>query len=293
MRALLVRYPVAAFFALTLAISWGGLLVVAVPGGIPGVATEVERRLPFALILLLAGPPVASLVMTGVLGGKAVLRARLRRMQVQRGGVAWPWVAVLATPLAIAATQATLALVSPAYLPAIITVEDGWALLATGIAIGLAGGLLEELGWTGFAVPRLRRRHGMLVTGLMVGIVWAVWHVPVTVWASGDPTGALSWQLLAPPLLFYLAVLPPYRVLMVWADDRSSSLRVAVLMHASLTASTLFVLPPQGEVLVPTYLLWAVIAWVAVLGVVAVGRTQARDGDVARAPVGAPPPPSA
>ena len=284
MGALLARHPVAACFALTLAISWGGLLVIAGPGGIPGAAADVERWFPFALVLLLAGPPVAALLLSGPTGARMAVRALARRPGDWRLRAPWLAAAPLATPAAVAATQGALSLFSPAYLPAIVTADDPWGLLLAGVGVGLVGGLLEEIGWTGFAVPRLRRRHGVLATGLAVGVVWAAWHVPVTVWASGDASGALSWGLLAPPLVFYLVVLPPYRVLIVWVHDRSASLPVVVLMHASLTASTLFVLPPGEAVLVPSYLLWAGVAWLTVAALVSNGEAANRarsggDGD--------------
>ena len=48
-----------------------------------------------------------------------------------------------------------------------------------GIVVALVAGFIEELGWTGFAVPVLRRRYGVLATGLIVGFVWAAWHLLV------------------------------------------------------------------------------------------------------------------
>ena len=137
-----------------------------------------------------------------------------------------------------------------------------------GIAIGLiGGGLMEEPGWTGFAIPKLRGRHGVLPTGLIVGFVWGLWHVLPTYWGSGDSTGTLSLALLLPPCFFYLAVLPAYRVLMVSIYDRTESLLVIILMHASLTASTLFVFAPSvgGVNLFLYYLALAAVLWGIVL----------------------------
>jgi len=49
--------------------------------------------------------------------------------------------------------------------------------------------LLEELGWTGFAMPRLRLRYAVLGTGLIVGGLWGAWHLPINYWASGVTSG--------------------------------------------------------------------------------------------------------
>ena len=50
------------------------------------------------------------------------------------------------------------------------------------------GMLFEELGWTGFATPTLRRRNRVLATGLIVGVLWGAWHFLVTLWGSGTPS---------------------------------------------------------------------------------------------------------
>jgi membrane protease YdiL (CAAX protease family) len=103
--------------------------------------------------------------------------------------------------------------------------------------VGLAGGFFEELGWTGFPTPSLRSRRGILATGITVGVLWAAWHLPQVIWTASTALGPI------PPILFVVvgflsSYLIPYRVLMVWVHDRTGSLLVAILMHASLIAST-------------------------------------------------------
>src|SRR5215212_9226106 len=103
-----------------------------------------------------------------------------------------------------------------------------------------------------------------------MGVLWGAWHFFVTFWASGNPSGALSLPPLLPPILFYVGQLPAYRVLMVWVYDRTGgSLLVAMLMHTSLTASTLFILMPpvRGVSLSTYYLVLAAALWVVVAAV--------------------------
>lgn len=140
---------------------------------------------------------------------------------------------------------------------------------------------MEELGWTGFAVPRLRRHYNVFITALIVGLLWGVWHFLPTYWGSGDSSGVLSISLLLPPCFFYIAVLPVYRVLMVWVYDRTESLLIVILMHASFTASTLFVLAPSVEgislflyYLVLAALLWLVVAVMAMVKSVKLERNK-------------------
>jgi uncharacterized protein len=270
-KAFIQRHPVLIYFALTFAVSWGGVLIVVGPGGIPGTPEQTKRLFPFALMAMLAGPSVSGILLTGLVHGRAGLREFLSRLLRCRVGARWYAVALLTIPLLATATLFVLSLTSPVFLPGIVTTTDKAGLLLSGIAVGLAAGLFEESGWTGFAVPQLRRHYGVLTTGLIVGFLWGAWHFLVTFWASGTSSGALSLNLLLPPLLFYVGVLPVYRVLMVWVYHRTGSLLVAMLMHASLTANTVFILMPQatGASLMTYYLvltaaLWIVVAAVAV-----------------------------
>jgi membrane protease YdiL (CAAX protease family) len=94
-------------------------------------------------------------------------------------------------------------------------------------------------------VPTLRRRHGVVATGLIVGVVWGAWHLLQTLWAGGTYAGSLPVPVFVTLYFFAgMAQLTAYRLLMVWVYDRTESLLVATLMHASLTASTIFVFTP-------------------------------------------------
>src|SRR5215217_7261854 len=185
-RAFIKRHPVLSYYALVFAISWGGILLVIGlgPGGIPATKEQVGALMPFMLLALFAGPSVAGLVMTGLVYGREGFRNLLTRMTRWRVGARWYAVALLTAPLTVMATLLSLSLTSPEFLPSIFTSDDKVRLLLFGIGWGLVGGgLLEELGWTGFAVPTLlRQRHGVLATGLL-------WCGSTTV-----PVRACSWR---------------------------------------------------------------------------------------------------
>ena len=268
------RRPVLGYYALTFAISWGGvLLLVGGPAGIPGTPEHIERLIWLVVLTLELGPPVAGLVLTGLVSGRAGYAALLSRLLRWRVGARWYAVALLTAPLLGTAVVLALSRTSPAYLPGILTTSDKASLLLPAIAAGLLGGLGEELGWTGFATPRLRLRHGVLATGLFVGVLWGMWHYPVTpAWISGTYAGELPLTLFltATGVLSLVGQLTAYRVLLVWVYDRTGSLLLAVLMHASLIASTLFLLAPAamaGVVYVTWSLALAAAFWIAVAAV--------------------------
>jgi membrane protease YdiL (CAAX protease family) len=256
------RHPVLAYFVLTFAISWGCVLMVVGPGGIPIPTEQLETVGPLVYMAALAGPSVAGLLLTGLVAGWAGFRELLSRL-LRRAGARWVIVALLATPLLATALLLALSLFSPEFLPAIFAADDKATLLLTGIAVGLMVGIFEEIGWTGFVIPRLRRHYGVLTTGLIVGVLWGAWHF-ILFWQSGSFSGALPLVLLLGQLFSWL---PAYRVLMVWVYDRTGSLLVVMLMHASLvvtTAGTLVPLTLAGMALLTWILAWAAALWVVV-----------------------------
>jgi membrane protease YdiL (CAAX protease family) len=275
-RTFIQRHPVLAFYLLVFVISWGGLLVIAAPSGIPGPEDQVNRLFPTALLILFAGPSVSGVLMTAIVSGRRGLRDLLSRLLKWQVEARWYAVAILFAPFLVAALLLTLSLRSLDYLPGILNTADKVSLLIFGIAWGLVGGgFLEELGWTGFAVPRLRNRYGVLATALIVGLLWGVWHFLIAFWSSGTMAGEALAMFVAGFLIFYIGALPAYRVLMVWVYDRTESLLLAMLMHASLSASTLILQPLSTGA---PYLIWnlalAVTLWIIVAVVALVNRSH-------------------
>src|SRR5215211_3706517 len=275
-KAFVKSHPVLSYFVLAFAISWGGMLLLILAGGSGGIP----------MLAWTAGPPVAGILLTGLVYGRAGFRNLLTRMTRWRVGARWYAVALLTAPLLFTAILLALSLASPEFLPRILTTNDMAAVLLFGIGWGLiGGGFFEELGWTGFAVPTLlrRMRYGVLSTGLIVGVLWAALHFLVFFW-MGRPTGALPLAIFVPLDVFSVVVgMTAFRVLMVWVYDRTGeSLLVAMLMHASYTAST-FILGPltiSGVAFLTYMFAAAAVLWV-VVGVVAV----AQGGHLSRQPL--------
>jgi membrane protease YdiL (CAAX protease family) len=273
-KAFIKRRPLLTYFALTFAISWGGILIAAGPGAISPASRMPETLLPFVYLAMLAGPSVAGLLLIGLVSGRAGFRELGGRLLCWRVGARWYAVALLTAPLVWMATLLALSLIAPVFMPAIVTASDRASLLLSGIVAGLVVGFFEELGWTGFAVPRLRLRYGILATGLLVGVVWGAWHFLVFFWGSAIPAGALPSVLVLPVQLF--SFLLPYRVLMVWLHDRTESLLVVILMHAGLVVCTLSLAPLalSGAVLVIANLVFAAVLWGVVAAVAVASRRQ-------------------
>lgn len=261
------KHPVLTYFTLTFVISWGVVLIVA--GGIP-VTTEQLEMMGLATLL---GPSVAGILLTGFTSSREGLRELLSRLLRWRVGARWYAVALLTAPLSTAAVLLALSLLSPKFLPAILTSNNKATLLLMGIVAGLMVGFFEELGWTGFVVPQLRLRYGVLITGLIVGLLWGAWHF-ILFWESDSFSGALPLALLLARLFSWL---PAYRVLMVWLYNHTESLFVTMLMHVSLVASLVIFEPPLTRGNLLTYILVrAAVLWVIVVAVAVAQRQVLR-----------------
>lgn len=260
------RHPALSYFGLTFTISWGGLLVVAGPSLFQGTTREeFERLLPFWVPLLVLGPAVSGLLLTWVVGGREGLRdyrARLLRWQV---GGRWYAAALLTAPLYFLVTELLLSAFDRQFLPGIFTAEDKAGLVLSGLATALVAGIFEELGWTGFAIPTLRRRFSPLATGLIVGSLWGAWHVLPKIWGAAAH-GLVPYLPL--DLACALVGLTGFRILMVWVHDRTQSIFLAMLMHLTLTGSTRILQPLlEGAPLMRLGVALSLAPWVIVAAV--------------------------
>ena len=266
-KAFIKKHSVLTYYILTFAISWGGIFLLSAPYGMPATSEQFNEVWAIVLLPLFLGPSIAGILLTGLVHGRAGYRELRSRLLRWRVSARWYAVALFTAPLLITPILMALSLISPAYLPDIFTTADKGSLLLTGLVVGLVfGGFMEELGWTGFATLELRQKYAVATVGLIIGILHAVWHFLPTFWGSGNSYGELDLLLLLPPCFFYAGVLPPFRMLMVWVHDNTESLFVPMLMHASLSASTQFILSPAvgGVSLVIYYLVLTAAMWIVV-----------------------------
>ena len=179
----LSRRPLVAYFGLAFAIAWTGVVVVVGPTGIPARGPHYVELAPLAFLAMLLGPSIAGIGLLALLEGRhglGTLVARQRRWRLGR----W-YLAALITPL-ILLVLGGLALVSPDLTLGLLAAPDKGVLVVFALVIGLGAGFAEELGWTGFALPRLLRRYGWLWSGIVLGAIWGLWHLLADFWGTGQ-----------------------------------------------------------------------------------------------------------
>jgi len=277
--ALIKRHPVLTYFILTFAISWGGFVIALGPGGF--VSTDVWHAgsFAFAIMAMLAGPAVAGLLMTGIIDGRAGFRQLFARLLKWHVSIGWYAFALLPAPILSMIALVALSLTCPLF-----TASNKAAVLFPGIMAGLST-IFEEVGWTGFAVPRLRKRYSILTTGIVVGVLWGGWHLLQQLYISGTYTGGVPLTLYLCLAIFNtIAGLTSYRILLVWIYERTGSLLLTTLMHASLSASNVFIFRPEatGAPFLIFGLLFTALQWVLVAAVILINRGQLSQQPIGR-----------
>src|SRR5262249_3420793 len=121
--------------------------------------------------VLVVGVGLTGLVLTALVDGRDGVRALVSRMRHWRVGVQWYIAALLLPPvLILAVLLAFRSLVSPTFVPNFFPI---------GFLFGIIPGCFEEIGWTGYALPRMQAGRSSLAASLLLGVLWGIWHVPV------------------------------------------------------------------------------------------------------------------
>ncbi|HXS83681.1 MAG TPA: CPBP family intramembrane glutamic endopeptidase [Methylomirabilota bacterium] len=178
---------IATFFLLTFAITWACWIPV---------AAAVPLASPLAQLLVYVGvfsPAITALLLTGTRRGAPGVRALLSRVWPVR--VAWRWVVFALGYLAgVKLVAALLHRVVTGHWPRFDA--SALALIPFAIAVSTPVQAGEELGWRGFALPRLAARLGLAPASLLLGLVWATWHLPLF-FVRGTDTFGQSFVLYA------------------------------------------------------------------------------------------------
>jgi uncharacterized protein len=204
---LVKRHPLITFFVLAYALSWWPAILYALD------------LLPQPIVGF--GPFLAALVVLALTSGKSGIVGLLRRMVRWRMAPVWYAVALL-LPVAIALAAAAFNVMLGAQAPSSVELGGWTGLFSTFFILLLIpglGGTWEEPGWRGYALPRLQVGLSALLASLILGVLWAFWHLPLMVVGEvprSDIVFVISWT-----------------VVITWLfNNTRGSVLLAMLMHA-------------------------------------------------------------
>jgi len=240
-RTWLARHPVTGYALLAYAVSWTLWAPAILGGGGPVVV---------ALYYLgVLGPAVAAVLVLRATGGD--LRAWARQIVYWRVPLRY-YAYALGLPAALLAlVNLELVLLGKEVDLALLPDRLG-QYAATFLLVLTIGGGLEEPGWRGFALPRLQQDRSPLRATLILGVIWAVWHLPL--YGLGF-VGPLAF------VFFY-----------TWLYNRTGSVLLCILLHASFTPALDHLVLSRDDLTVDLAILVTLVAAAAGLVVLTRGR---------------------
>jgi len=246
------RHPVVAYYALALILSWAvELPLVAVQHG------WIDVPIPFSVHYLASfGPALAALIVTALVGGRGGLTELWGRIVKWRVGWGWAMFAIgspvallfmglLVTAIVQGAWPDLRLLGQVNYLPYL-----GWWVLPLWL---VTFGFGEEIGWRGFALPRLQKGMSASRATLILGSMWVGWHLPAFFYL--DTYQSMPWIVL-PGLIFGILC---GAVLLTWLyNGTGGSVLMVAIWHALFD---LVSASKAGQDVTPIVVTAGVIAW--------------------------------
>jgi membrane protease YdiL (CAAX protease family) len=203
------KHPLIAFFVLAYLLTWW--------------IYPLLKFSPLLGIFGLFGPALAAIIMAAVTEGKAGVKALLSRVVLWRVSLPW-YVVALGLPTVLSVATAALA-----YLVGTTEFIRVGALMPIELVLFIAI-VGEELGWRGYALPRLLEKRSPLMASVILGVLWGLWHIP-TFLVPGTPQYGL-------PMSAFVLLTVEYSILMTWVFLHTrGSVLIATLFHGAINLS--------------------------------------------------------
>jgi membrane protease YdiL (CAAX protease family) len=269
MRHFVERYPMSVYLFAAYVFSWSfwSFLILTTP-------PDVMQKGPPPTFFLFAalggiGPSLAGIATTAIIDGS--LRELFSGFRWSRAGSKWYTAALLVSPFL---GLMTLAVERTFGLPTATLEEmiETWPLCLIFPFFSASG---EEVGWRGFLLPRLQKRHSAFKSSILVGVAWGMWHIPTQILGMRQ-YGPMV--VLASIFVSHIVAMTAQSVVATWLYNNSSSqsLLTVVLYHYSLTFTAIFMSPltSSDSAMLPHWLIFAVLYWVAALIIIVTSGSE-------------------
>jgi membrane protease YdiL (CAAX protease family) len=252
------RHPLIAFFVSAYALAW----IIESP--LVFLRDSITAAQGLVLVILASNvPSVVAIVLTAIVLGRGALRKLLGRLLIWRVNPLWYLVVVLG-PVALAGGMVGLnTLMGGPALSLGMPLLGVLSMLAFSTVPGSALG--EEIGWRGYALPRLQAGRSALSASLILGVLWGFWHLPL--WLTGAPGRT--------PVLYaaFVVSVISLSVILTWVyNSTGGSLLMVVLLHATFNLPmTLAIDELGGRATVPLLLYFGLTVVAAIVVVIVAG----------------------
>lgn len=230
--------PLVSYFILAFMFSW----ILTIP-----YMLSTWNVLPgdYTLVLYLkqwAGPALSAIIMIRIIDGKPGLIGLRTRIRQWRAG--WPWYVFILLGVPVLALIGVI--LQPGALANFKGLQPGTLTSYPFYFLGifLATGLPEEIGWRGFALPRLQQRFSPLISSLILGALWGGWHF---IWFflpthGGGPGVSVSTMLMN--FFMFVLMVMALNILFSWVfNGTQGSILTASLLHTAVDAPQMVWIP--------------------------------------------------
>ena len=240
------------------------VLLLSIPFWVLGAFIDLTKYIPIQLpisALMFLCPMLAAIILTSKIGKKRALKLLLNRIfdfnKIKNKK--WLLVAILLIPSLMFVTYFVMILFH-CDIP-ILKLKFVDTILFT--IIFLIGAIGEEVGWTGFVTDPLHQRFGALIAALIIGTVWAVWHIIPYIQTYRTASWIL-WQCIGAVAL---------RIIMVWLYNKTNkSLFAVIVCHISINMSE-YLFPNNGSHYNPFYFGIVLVVAAAIIGIFSCKKT--------------------
>lgn len=246
------RIPLVGFFLLTFAFTWAAWLAAA--ARIASANTGISASGGSVFLLGVFAPALVALAITAYVDGRDGVVRLLSGIGKWQVGARWYLFALgymAATKLLAALLQRTTTGAWPAFG------DTPWLVMAGAIIVSTWAQAGEEIGWRGYALPRLAKLLGLGGASVLLGVLWALWHLPLF-FLPGSGSDGQSF----PIYLLHVTALSVAMAWLYWKTD--GSLLLVMLMHASVNNTTGIVPAAVPDAVDPFSFGGSLVAWYTV-----------------------------
>ncbi|MFW9767541.1 MAG: CPBP family intramembrane glutamic endopeptidase [Candidatus Thorarchaeota archaeon] len=202
--------------------------VLQMPENVGTAGADISAMLSIIGVLLLMpfGPTIGGFVVAGLENGREGVRTLWKKFWSRRFTISWLIVILAFYPMYFLLMRTIGAFALGRTQPDLIWLGEPWILLAPFLASCLHGGLSEEFGWRGYALPILQARFDATTSSCILGVIEGAWHLPLAF-----IPGLAGWEGRALVLFFIWWI--PVSITRTWVfNNTNGSVFAAVLFHA-------------------------------------------------------------
>ncbi len=224
---------------------------------------------PFFVAYILAAwsPNISAIIVLGlVIRDKSSIRKLLEGWTKWRVSVAWYLAALL--PVAVGIISVGIYYLTGGTVPSFPGSASTY--LMGLVMCTITGATGEELGWRGFALPRIQSKYGALSSSILLGLIWAGWHIPY--W----PIPGWFPKMRSIPFLAFALQSIAKSVIMTWIyNNTKGSVLIASIFHLVLNYSLFLGILPSSPLPVEPIII-STITWLgfAIMVVIVFGSTR-------------------